>query len=84
MSAKLFENQVTYKQLIYKSYRKTGFGMRRMEIYISMLWLIMFYGIWTLLGYLMLNPVYACIKYLNFNEKFIDNIFKWAKGHLFA
>ena len=43
-------------------------------------WFLGFYGISTLLGYLMPNTVY---KYI-ICEQFVDNIFKQTKANLFA
>ena len=45
-------------------------------------WLAVFYGILTLVGYLMPNPF--LYKYIQFvNEYFEGNIFKRTKAHLF-
>ena len=40
--------------------------------------LVGFYGISTIVGYLMPNPVYTYILFVN---TFVDNIFKWAQAH---
>ena len=47
--------------------------------------LIGFYGLLTLIGYLMSNPLYTYI--LNIYDlctHFVDNIFEWALAHSFA
>ena len=47
--------------------------------------LVWFYSISTLVGYLMPNPVPTYILNILFeNAYFVDNIFKWARAHLFA
>ena len=50
-------------------------------------WVGGFFGISTLVGFLMSNPIYTynIYIYIRFlNEQFVGNIFKQARAHLFA
>ena len=48
-------------------------------MYVEVSWLFGFYGISTILGYLMLIFVYTYIRYIWFvNKKFLGNIFRRA------
>ena len=48
-----------------------------------LLGLLGYYGISTIVGYLMPKHVYTYIKY-TFYTHFVGNIFKWAGEHVFA
>ena len=49
-------------------------------------WLVMLYGIFSLVGYLMPNPVcmYVLVMYYSLMICFLVLILKWARAHLFA
>ena len=54
----------------------THFGL------VSLVW-FGFHGIWTILSYLTPNPLYTYYMWF-VKAEFVDNIFNWARTHLFA
>ena len=62
-------------------------SVTRKEFEVETLNLVLFgyvYGISTIVGYLMLNPVYTYIRYICFLKSFYRYIFKWTWAHSFV